>query len=422
MSRLDIAMNDMMGNEFAVFVNKYLESQGYPTESIAKINSNPEKSKHLETATTKLFGQEVDFCNLRTEVYEPGSRIPSNITFGTPKQDAFRRDTTINSLFYNVNTMQVEDFTELGIHDLVHGIIRTPNDAFETFLDDPLRVIRCIRFSSRFDFQMTSELTEACQHPEIAHALKTKISRERIGVEFEKMITGPHPLLSIQLIHQLQLYPIIIQAPQDLIGDIPDSKVALSAVGLIEALKGLEPSDANERRMLALCCCVLPFFSMEVKQKKKVVSASGWVLREALKTTMVDVNTVSTVFRGIPELQALANQKSVGRSELGMIIRDLGILWKTAVKLSAIKEQVENPNSDYEKYSRLIQQAQEYGIQDCYQWKHKLDGKKASEVIGLKPGSHVAELLNVQMVWQLENPDGSLEECEQVIRTYWTNK
>ncbi|KAG1438898.1 hypothetical protein G6F56_012479 [Rhizopus delemar] len=76
---LDIAVNDMMGNEFAIFVNKYLESQGYPTESIAKINSNPEKSKHLETATTKLFGQEVDFCNLRTEVYEPGSRIPSNI-------------------------------------------------------------------------------------------------------------------------------------------------------------------------------------------------------------------------------------------------------------------------------------------------------------------------------------------------------
>lgn len=76
---LDIAVNDMMGFEYATYVNKYLESQGYPIRSIAKIDSNPEKSKHLETATTKLFDQEVDFCNLRTEIYEEGSRIPSQI-------------------------------------------------------------------------------------------------------------------------------------------------------------------------------------------------------------------------------------------------------------------------------------------------------------------------------------------------------
>ena len=76
---LDIAVNDMMGYEYATYVNKYLESKGYPVRSIAKIDSNPEKSKHLETATTKLFDQEVDFCNLRTEIYEQDSRIPSQI-------------------------------------------------------------------------------------------------------------------------------------------------------------------------------------------------------------------------------------------------------------------------------------------------------------------------------------------------------
>lgn len=76
---LDVAINDMMGYEYATYVNKYLESQGFPVRSIAKIDCNPEKSKHLETATTKLFDQEVDFCNLRTEVYEGGSRIPSQI-------------------------------------------------------------------------------------------------------------------------------------------------------------------------------------------------------------------------------------------------------------------------------------------------------------------------------------------------------
>jgi tRNA nucleotidyltransferase (CCA-adding enzyme) len=76
---LDIAINDMMGYEYATYVNKYLESRGIPVRSIAKIDCNPEKSKHLETATTKLFNQEVDFCNLRTEIYEQDSRIPSQI-------------------------------------------------------------------------------------------------------------------------------------------------------------------------------------------------------------------------------------------------------------------------------------------------------------------------------------------------------
>lgn len=66
----------MMGYEFATYINEYLKSEGIATRSIAKIDSNPEKSKHLETATTKLFDQEVDFCNLRKEVYEEDSRIP----------------------------------------------------------------------------------------------------------------------------------------------------------------------------------------------------------------------------------------------------------------------------------------------------------------------------------------------------------
>ena len=76
---MDVAVNDMMGYEFATYVNEYLKTNGYPIRTIAKIDSNPAKSKHLETATTKLFDQEVDFANLRTEVYEENSRIPATI-------------------------------------------------------------------------------------------------------------------------------------------------------------------------------------------------------------------------------------------------------------------------------------------------------------------------------------------------------
>ena len=89
------------------------------------------------------------------------------MTFGTPEQDAFRRDFTINSLFYNINTKEVEDYTGKGIEDMKLGVIRTPLAAKETFVDDPLRVLRAIRFASRFGFALDESLVEAASDDKV---------------------------------------------------------------------------------------------------------------------------------------------------------------------------------------------------------------------------------------------------------------
>ncbi|KAJ3106722.1 CCA tRNA nucleotidyltransferase, mitochondrial [Phlyctochytrium bullatum] len=73
---MDIALDNILGLEFAKAVNQHLGKLGLATYHIAKIDLNPEKSKHLETATTKVFGQAIDFVNLRTETYGEDSRIP----------------------------------------------------------------------------------------------------------------------------------------------------------------------------------------------------------------------------------------------------------------------------------------------------------------------------------------------------------
>lgn len=73
----------MMGYDFAVLVNEYLEEHGYEKRSIAKIATNPEKSKHLETATMMVLDMPLDFVNLRSEVYDDASRIPSEIVSRT---------------------------------------------------------------------------------------------------------------------------------------------------------------------------------------------------------------------------------------------------------------------------------------------------------------------------------------------------
>jgi hypothetical protein len=115
--------------------------QGQETHSVAVIMSNPDQSKHLETARMKIRGLWVDLVNLRSEEYAHNSRIPT-MTFGTPEQDALRRDFTINSLFYNINEGVVEDLTGRGIADMKQGIIRTPLPPRETFLDGTYGSIR----------------------------------------------------------------------------------------------------------------------------------------------------------------------------------------------------------------------------------------------------------------------------------------
>ena len=137
---IDIALDNMLGKEFAEQVNTYLKSHGQETHHVAVIMSNPEQSKHLETARMRVRGLWIDLVNLRSEEYAQHSRIPV-MTFGTPQQDAFRRDFTINAMFYNVNEEVVEDFTGKGLDDLRDGIIRTPLPPKETFMDGECLVV-----------------------------------------------------------------------------------------------------------------------------------------------------------------------------------------------------------------------------------------------------------------------------------------
>ena len=133
---IDIALDNLLGTQFAEHLGAYLESQGQKAGRIAVVQANPEKSKHLETAKVKINELEVDLVNLRSETYvsDAAHRIPE-MTFGTPEQDALRRDFTFNSMFYNINTGSVEDFTGKGKRDLADGIVRTPLQPQETFMD-----------------------------------------------------------------------------------------------------------------------------------------------------------------------------------------------------------------------------------------------------------------------------------------------
>lgn len=210
---IDVAVDNMKGAEFANHVAEYLGSVGLKTSSVGVIQANPEQSKHLETATTKVLDQWVDFANLRTEVYDPASRIPV-VAIGTPTQDSERRDFTLNSLFYNLTTNAIEDLTGRGVADLRAGVIRTPLAPRVTFLDDPLRVLRGVRFASRYSFVLESDMRSHMADKDVVAALACKISRERIGIETDGMLGGSRPIAALRTLHSLGLIPVVFDVPE----------------------------------------------------------------------------------------------------------------------------------------------------------------------------------------------------------------
>jgi tRNA nucleotidyltransferase (CCA-adding enzyme) len=224
---IDVAVNVLTGAAFAeklyLYVNSLDDTVFQARYGLTKlevvgrlhvVKSNPEQSKHLETATLKIFGYSVDFANLRTETYTADSRNPI-MKFGTAQEDAFRRDATINALFYNLNEDAVEDFTE-GRQDMANGVIRTPLDPLVTFTDDPLRVLRLVRFAGRLGFTIDAQTETAMVDERVLKALKAKITRERVGAEVEKMLKGIQILVCRHHSAEYNLLTPRPQRPQEL--------------------------------------------------------------------------------------------------------------------------------------------------------------------------------------------------------------
>lgn len=239
---IDIALDDMLGREFAEHLNQYLGQMGEKTHSVGVVLKNPEKSKHLETATMKVGTFWIDFVNLRAEEYTQDSRIPELMRIGSPAEDAFRRDLTINSLFYNVNNGQVEDWTGRGFDDLRRNVVSTPLAPLTTLLDDPLRTLRSVRFAARLRFTMDDSLIEAAMDDRVREALAEKVSRERIGCEVDLMLRSPDPVGAMRLLINLNLARTVFP-----IESLCDGMEATKTLALFE--KGLDLLNTNHEQL-----------------------------------------------------------------------------------------------------------------------------------------------------------------------------
>ena len=164
--------------------------------------------RNFGTAQVKCGGLEVEFVGARKESYSHDSRKP-HVEDGTLEDDQNRRDFTINAMAVCLNGDRFGELVDPfdGVADLEDGIIATPLDPDITFSDDPLRMMRCVRFATQLNFEIEEETREALARN--ADRLKI-ISGEGIQEELNKIILAPHPSTGFFYLRESGLLQLIL--------------------------------------------------------------------------------------------------------------------------------------------------------------------------------------------------------------------
>ena len=235
--------------------------------------------RNFGTAMLRYRGDEVEFVGARKESYRRESRKPI-VEDGTLRDDQLRRDFTINAMAFSLNE---DSFGELvdpfgGIKDLAAGIIRTPLDPDTTYSDDPLRMLRAIRFAAKLS---TPELTFTIV-PESIESMRRMadrlsiLSKERIAEELNKMLISPRPSLAFRLLDEAELLPQILPQLSALKGvETVDGRGHKDNFAhTLAVLDNVAASDGPEPKLWLRWAALL--HDIGKAQVKKYVPGTGW--------------------------------------------------------------------------------------------------------------------------------------------------
>lgn len=208
-----------------------------PKQAADGASESGDRSESGVCGEAKVMPTEV--ATFRSDGDYSDGRRPDSVHFGDARQDALRRDFTINGLFFDPSTQSVIDFVG-GRQDLDAGVLRTIRSPDQRFDEDKLRMLRAIRFASTLGFQMEHRTREAI----IQHASEISVvSGERIGAEMSKVLSSPTAITGLRLLLETGLadhvMPDLVNVDLDQLGSLvqqlpqPSLVTVISCVGIL---------------------------------------------------------------------------------------------------------------------------------------------------------------------------------------------
>jgi len=373
--------------------------------------STPVVFKRFGTAQIVLNGEEIEIVAARKETYNFKDRMPI-VSEGNIEDDVNRRDFTINSIFYNISN---ESFVDLkgGIIDIQKGIIRTTSDPNIIFAEDPLRIMRAIRFSAQLGFDIERETWTAIV--KYVPWLKN-ISNERIKDEFNKILVAEHFVRGIDDLYRSGILGYMIKQFNQF-DSVRNEDCKWHTKNLfnhtLEVMMNI-PATV-EHRLAALLHDVGKVNTMTVEEdgihfyqhqfhSKRI--AKNFMVRYKYTNEQIEwvTNSISMHMNFIDMMKDSTIRKMVNQygKEQFLFFTDLGLADSKRPERKAIVQSV----VDFVKTDNYVPEQQ---------MKMPVNGDMIMEHFNIKPGKEVGRLLAIEKDFLFEFPEASIEEIWEVI-------
>ena len=361
-------------------------------ENIFKKDSNPLVYGLYGTAMFQFMGEKIECVAPRSEKYQNDSRKPV-VSSCTLEDDCFRRDFTVNSLFINISNNELVDYSKNGLNDIKNKVIRSTSNPDVIFTEDPLRILRAIRFAARFNSTIEEKTFEGMKR----HVDRLEIiSKERIQDEFSKMITSDNPEFAIRLLFEIGAYKYIFDK---LMFESDLKYLAKSIPASFERLKMQKDAEHNNLEInLAIVYAQLP----NVVNKMKYLKFSNDVIKKVCFYLELFDMILFTNFTpaSIRKIQYLAKS------------------YDNLFNACTIFVSVMNRKGDIERVEKIINMTKkmiEKG-QAMFGYKLPVNGNDVMEILNINPSKNVKRYLNLLMDMAYANPFITKKECETILK------
>lgn len=361
-------------------------------ENIFKKGSNPLVYGLYGTAMFQFMGEKIECVAPRSEKYQNDSRKPV-VSSCTLEDDCFRRDFTVNSLFINISNNELVDYSKNGLNDIKNKVIRSTSNPDAIFTEDPLRILRAIRFAARFNSTIEEKTFEGMKR----HVDRLEIiSKERIQDEFSKMITSDNPEFAIRLLFEIGAYKYVF----DKLMFKSDLKyLAKSIPASFERLKMQKDAEHNNLEInLAIVYAQLP----NVVNKMKYLKFSNDVIKKVCFYLELFDMILFTNFTpaSIRKVQYLAKS------------------YDNLFNACTIFVSVMNRKGDIKRVEKILNMTKkmiEKG-QAMFGYNLPVDGNDVMEILNINPSKNVKIYLNLLMDKAYANPFITKKECETILK------